>query len=140
MAIKAERFGYSAQETTSGIASSLPYLPLRLAYQNQVIEVSGLLDSGATVNVMPYQVGVRLGAEWGGQTTPVKLTGNLAQQEARVLIITVTVSKFSPVRLAFAWTRSEEVPLILGQVNFFMEFDVCFYRSQSAFEIKPKQA
>ena len=140
MAIRAERFGYSAEESTSGIASSLPYLPLKLTYQNQVIEVSGLLDTGAMVNVMPYQVGIKLGVEWDAQTTPVKLTGNLAQQEARVLIITTTVSNFSPVRLAFAWTRSDEVPLILGQVNFFMEFDVCFYRSQAAFEIKPKQA
>jgi hypothetical protein len=30
------------------------------------------------------------------------------------------------------------VPLILGQVNFFMEFDICFYRSQLQFEISPK--
>jgi len=30
------------------------------------------------------------------------------------------------------------VPLILGQVNFFMEFDVCFYRSQLEFAISLK--
>lgn len=140
MAIRAERFGYSTEEAASGIASSLPYLPLKLAHKNQVIEVLGLLDTGAMVNVIPYHIGIKLGARWDAQTTPVKLTGNLAQQEARVLIITATVNNFSPVRLAFAWTKSDEVPLILGQVNFFMEFDVCFYRSQSAFEIKPKQA
>jgi hypothetical protein len=28
--------------------------------------------------------------------------------------------------------------LILGQTNFFMEFDVCFYRSHLEFEIRPK--
>ena len=39
---------------------------------------------------------------------------------------------------AFAWTQAAEVPLLLGQVNFFMEFDVCFFRAQAAFEIKPK--
>ena len=43
-------------------------------------------------------------------------------------------------RLAFAWTRSDEVPLLLGQVNFFMEFDVCFYRSRYAFDLRPKNA
>jgi hypothetical protein len=139
MAIKAQRFTYSEGEATSPIASSLPYLPVSLAYQHQQIEVSGLLDTGATVNVLPYQVGIQLGAKWEAQTIPVKLTGNLAQQEARVLIVSATVSKFLPVRLAFAWSRSEEVPVILGQVNFFMEFDVCFYRSQGAFEVKPKQ-
>ena len=39
---------------------------------------------------------------------------------------------------ASAWTRNNEVPVILGQVNFFMEYDVCFFRSRSAFEIRPK--
>ncbi|BAZ09747.1 hypothetical protein NIES4071_15570 [Calothrix sp. NIES-4071] len=32
------------------------------------------------------------------------------------------------------------LPLILGQANFFMEFDVCFYRSQKLFEVTPKQS
>jgi hypothetical protein len=27
---------------------------------------------------------------------------------------------------------------LLGRMNFFLEFDVCFYRSQLAFEIRPK--
>ncbi len=31
----------------------------------------------------------------------------------------------------------DDIPLILGQTNFFMEFDVCFYRSKLEFEIKP---
>jgi hypothetical protein len=48
------------------------------------------------------------------------------------------VSRFAPVRLVFAWTQADNIPMILGQVNFFMEFDVCFYRSQQAFEIPPR--
>jgi hypothetical protein len=136
MAVEAERFGYSTEAET--ISSSLPYLPLTLNYRHQTVMASGLLDTGAAVNVLPYHIGIELGASWEEQTRPVKLTGNLAQQEARVLIVTGTVSNFPEVRLAFAWTKSEDIPLILGQVNFFMEFDVCFYRSQSAFEIKPK--
>ncbi|NJN95735.1 MAG: retroviral-like aspartic protease [Anaerolineales bacterium] len=139
MVIKAERFSYSESEASSSIAGSLPYLPLTLTYRGQTVEGLGLLDTGATVNVLPYQVGVSLGAVWEAQTTPVRLTGNLAQQEARVLIVSASVSKFSPTRLAFAWTKSDEIPLILGQVNFFIEFEVCFFRSQLAFELKPKQ-
>jgi hypothetical protein len=42
------------------------------------------------------------------------------------------------VQLVFAWTKAVQVPLILGQVNFFMEFDVCFYRSQLYFAVSPK--
>ena len=32
------------------------------------------------------------------------------------------------------------IPIILGQLNFFMEFDVCFYGSQLAFELSPKMS
>jgi hypothetical protein len=48
------------------------------------------------------------------------------------------VGSFAPARLAFAWTRNEAVPLLLGQVNFFLEFDVCFFRSQGYCEVRPR--
>jgi hypothetical protein len=49
-----------------------------------------------------------------------------------------TVEEFPDVDLAFAWTQDKYAPLILGQMNFFLAFDVCFYRSESAFEISQK--
>jgi len=76
------------------------------------------------------------GYEWEWQTTTLILTGNLAQYEARVVLVQAIVGEFEPLQLVFAWTQAPNVPLILGQVNFFMEFDVCFYRSQLQFEIK----
>jgi hypothetical protein len=30
------------------------------------------------------------------------------------------------------------VALLPGRVNFFQEFDVCFFQSRAAFEVKPK--
>jgi hypothetical protein len=35
------------------------------------------------------------------------------------------------------WSHTDEIPVILGRANFFMLFDVCFYRSQMMFEIRP---
>ena len=32
----------------------------------------------------------------------------------------------------------DSLPLLLGQTNFFMEFDVHFYRSRLEFEVEPK--
>lgn len=52
--------------------------------------------------------------------------------------VTAWVGEFEPVRLAFAWVKGKDVPLILGQTNFFMEFNVCFYRSKLEFEVMPK--
>lgn len=45
---------------------------------------------------------------------------------------------FATTKLAFAWTQAENVPLILGQTNFFLEFEVCFYRAKGQFEITVK--
>ena len=75
---------------------------------------------------------------WEHQTTLVQLTGSLARLPARGVIVSGQVASFPPVDLAFAWTQTPDVPTILGQVNFFMEFDVCFFRAQAAFEITPK--
>lgn len=102
------------------------------------VSASGLLDTGATVNVLPYLVGIELGYDWERQTTALDLTGNLAQYQARVVLVQAVVGDFQPVQLIFAWTQAENVPLILGQVNFFMEFNVCFYRHELAFEIQPR--
>jgi hypothetical protein len=71
----------------------------------------------------------------------VALSGSLGRFDARALIVHATHPQLplaDPVRLVFAWTRSESAPVILGQVNFFMEFDVCFHRSQDMFEMRPK--
>ncbi len=74
------------------------------------------------------------------QTTSVQLSGNLAGLEACGLILSAAIADYSPVLLAFAWTESRETPLILGHMNFFAEFDICFYRSDLAFEIRPKKS
>ncbi len=133
-----ERFEYTSEGSQTGEAALLPQLPLILTYKNQSVEAAGLLDTGATVNVLPYRLGLRLGAQWDPESPAITLTGNLAHFDARPIVVEGSVGKFPSVRLAFAWTRSEDVPLILGQVNFFMEFDVCFYRSRRAFDVRPK--
>lgn len=132
------RYSFVSTDSSLGEASFKPLLPLTLNYQEKSQQIIGLLDTGAMVNVLPYQMGVELGAVWEEQTTMLQLSGNLAQFEARVLILSATVGQFSSVRLVFAWTKANQIPLLLGQANFFMEFDICFYRSQKIFEVSPK--
>ncbi|GAB4521458.1 MAG: hypothetical protein OHK0046_32850 [Anaerolineae bacterium] len=52
----------------------------------------GLVDTGADVNVLPYQLGVELGAQWSQQTIGLQLSGNLSNYEARGLIVQATVA------------------------------------------------
>jgi hypothetical protein len=133
-----ERFNFSVAEQALGESGLMPFLPITLHHQSSATTTLGLLDTGATVNVMPYHIGVGLGAVWNQESATLKLSGNLARLEASPLLVSAVVGQFKPVRLAFAWVQTDEVPLILGQINFFMQFDVCFYRSQQAFEIKSK--
>ena len=133
-----QQFSFTEGFDTFGVPDALPQLPLSLSYRESAIEVIALLDTGASVNVLPYSLGVQLGAVWDEQTTFVTLAGSLATIEARGLLISAQISDFSPVRLVFAWSLSDDVPLLLGRMNFFLEFDVCFYRSRLMFEIRPK--
>lgn len=73
---------------------------------------------------------------WEEQTTVVTLAGNLGAIEARGLLVSAQIDNFEPVRLVFAWALSNEAPLLLGRMNFFLEFDVCFYRSKLFFEVR----
>ena len=131
-------FAYADTAPSRSDGHLLAYLPITLSHETHVLAVVGLLDTGSTVNVLPYSLGLQLGLVWEQQPTRVHLTGSLARLPARGVIVSGQVAAFPPVELAFAWTQSTEVPMLLGQVNFFMEFDVCFFRSQAAFEIDPK--
>lgn len=132
-----ERFPYVVVNPMLGKPSAAPILPIELEFSGNVVVGNGLVDSGSSLNVLPYDVGLQLGADWNQQTVSIQLTGNLANLAAKTIVLNARVGQFAPVRLAFAWTQSDQVPIILGQVNFFTEFDVCFFRSQNAFEVRP---
>jgi Aspartyl protease len=117
---------------------TLPYLPLQLAYQGRQVEVVGMLDTGATVNVLPYDLGAELGLRWESCTAVLELAGNLREVEARGVLVEATIGDLPKVRLAFAWARTSDVPVILGHINFFREFEVCFYGADSYFELSAK--
>lgn len=132
------RFQYSTTDPAQDEFDSLPRMPLTLRYNNQQVEVIGLVDSGATVSVLPYEVGLRLGATWDERKANIRLAGNLGKQSAMPLFVMAKIGEYALVKLAFAWVKAANTPLILGQTNFFMEFDVHFYRSKLEFEIEPK--
>jgi hypothetical protein len=114
---------------------ALPTIPITLSYSDFSVSANALLDTGSTVNLLPYDIGLQLGAIWEKQTIRLPLAGNLARVEARGIFVHIQIGNLEPVRLAFAWAQASQVPLILGQTNFFREFDVCFQRSRRTIEI-----
>lgn len=97
-------------------------LPLTLTYGGTTVETTGLLNTGADLNVLPYHLGFTMGGNWETARTGLRLSGNLARYEARGVLVSCTVGQLAVVQLVFAWTQAENVPLLLGQVNFPAEF------------------
>lgn len=114
---------------------NLPFIPLTLYHNEYAITKDALVDSGATNNVLPYHVGLELGLSWEAQTfglTPVDIL-----RGAPVVGVKLSgeVTPFHPCEMVFAWTQKDDMPLILGHMNFFLEFDVHFYDTHGIFEI-----
>jgi hypothetical protein len=131
-------FAYCPPNASPRERNGLPYLPITLRYRGQSVTLNGLLDTGASINVLPYPIGQQLGLIWEEKLPISQLAGNLAAFAARGVRLTGLVEPFPARRFAFAWTKNESVPLILGQVNFFQEFQVCFDGTDQLFTIQPK--
>jgi len=50
----AQRFNFTEGFDGFGVPDALPQLPISLTYQDRSVEFSALLDTGASVNVLPY--------------------------------------------------------------------------------------
>jgi hypothetical protein len=82
------KFSYSISDPSQNEFDSLPRLTMLLSNNNREIEVIGLVDSGATVNVLPYEVGIRLGEIWDESKPHIRLAGNLGNFPAIPLAAT----------------------------------------------------
>jgi hypothetical protein len=100
--LNGQRYCFTEQTDSFGRSLTLPYIPITLTIGNRSIAVNGLLDTGSSVNVLPYDIGIQLGAVWEEQTVAISLAGNLAISSARGLVVSASVDHFPTVLLAFA--------------------------------------
>jgi hypothetical protein len=131
-------FPYLQKSPGGGAVTLAPLLPARLAAGPVTIDVTALVDSGADLSVLPFDVGSRFGFDWNALPNQVMLGGVAAGIPGKLVPLVTTIGSFRPVVLVFAWARSNSVRLVFGQTNFFQEFDVCFYRSKLEFYVRPK--
>ncbi len=66
MTVPAQQFPYVPRDPALGHASFAPVLPLTLTGTHEAV-TSGLVDSGAAINVLPYSLGVQLGVDWADE-------------------------------------------------------------------------
>ena len=62
--LNGQHFPFIERTNSEGLSSSMPYLPITLTYTEHSVESMALLDTGASVNVLPYEIGLELGAVW----------------------------------------------------------------------------
>ena len=72
-----ERYPYLEARNAEDQTLLRPLLPITLLNNDLSVESVGLLDTGATVNVLPFDMGLELGLLWGEQTRSIELAGNL---------------------------------------------------------------
>ena len=114
------RFQYSTNDPSQDEFDSLPRIPLILHHNNKGVEVVGLVDSGATVNVLPYQIGTQLGLVWDDTKAIIRLAGNIGNQPAMPVFFMAEIGELAPVRLVFAWAKSDSVSLDSGTDKFLL--------------------
>lgn len=117
----------------------MPRVPLSLEANGYHIETNALVDSGAMISVMPLDMGKELGMIWNEREATVSLGGITRGSDAMAILVSVQIGTYKPVELIFAWSKRNDIPLILGQVDFFRFFKVCFEGYNLEFEIKPKR-
>jgi hypothetical protein len=115
-----------------------PLLPVRLTRSGVSVDVVGLVDSGAIISVLPFSIGSQFGIDWHSLTQSTIVGGVAAGVPAKILTAQGVVAGHPPALLLFAWAASDDVPLLFGYANFFLEFDVCFHATRGEFTVSPR--
>ena len=82
-----EQFPYCDRNPASPGLDLMPDVPILLRHQSQALSAVGLVDSGASISVLPYSLGLQLGFDWQSQTAPITLAGTLAHVDARGIVV-----------------------------------------------------
>jgi hypothetical protein len=128
-----EQFPDCERNPASGGLDLMPDPPIVLRHQSRALPGVGLVDSGASVSVLPYSLGLQRGFDWNTQNAHITIGGTLSRVGARGIVVVAAVGQLSPLRLALAWANSDEIAFLLGQFNVFETFDVCFFRTRKVF-------
>ena len=86
-----EQFPYCDRNPASGGLDLMPDLPIVLRHQTHSLSAVALVDSGASISVLPYSLGVQLGFDWNTQKADITLAGTLAHVGARGIVVEAAV-------------------------------------------------
>lgn len=131
-------FDYTAPPP--GALCGKPLVTIVLCHDGHEITVSALVDSGATISILPDEVGRQLGFVWEEQTIPIHLGGPLKGIPAVAVLVNGHLSGLPETPLVMAWVAETQHPIrpILGQLNFFQQYKITFEGYTNTFDICPR--
>ena len=133
------RHSYRSKSAGGALVSDLaPFLPIELKRNGVSLQVEALVDSGSDLSILPFSMGKLFGVDWDSLNVPGSVKGSAGHVAGKIMVLSGHVKPFAPVDLLFLWVQTDGFPLIFGQANFFLEFDVCFFRSQAQFQVQPR--
>ena len=131
------KFQYAMKPGGNGPLDMFPFLPVRLALGSRFVDVMALIDSGATISSIPYDLGQAFGLNWHALTQPLAVGGAHGSVPAKRLDLMTTIGSLPPRLLVYAWVNTNNYPLVLGSADFFFNYDVHLCRRHKYFEISP---
>lgn len=88
-------FAYSPDGDAKQPADGLPFVPIILSQAGREVSGLGLIDSGATINVLPFEIGLELDLVWEEQNFPLQLVGALREAPAFGVLLVGRVEPFA---------------------------------------------
>lgn len=110
-----------------------------VSLQNEVFKEEALIDSGADISCLPYQVGMDLGFQKYPQEVPLKACGiggeiDYFQREIKIII------DGHKMDIPVAWIQDKgELELIIGRAVVFDSFDITFRQTDEEIEFHFRQ-
>jgi hypothetical protein len=94
-----KQFSYTAIQP---FAAGMPIIIIRLSRSGREISIPAIVDSGAALNILPYDYGLQLGFIWEEQRLMLPVGGLLRGAEAYAVSAQTAIDPFIPVNMAFA--------------------------------------
>ena len=113
----------------------MPLLPVQLERSGKVVNEAALVDSGAGMSVLPYQLGLEFGFDWATAKPGIALRGFASADDTRLVFLNVEAQPFEKFLNVFLWVKNPSARLILGQANFFAHFEITFAAHTKSFSL-----
>lgn len=119
--------------------SHAPMIPLLLKGDKKAVSVLGLLDSGADFTVIPKDLAEYLGLDLSSKREKVRGIGSVLEAIPSKVIVVVQKGHEAyslRVRCKVIESLDEDLPVLLGRIDFFQNFSITIDESGGTIKLK----